>query len=178
MKHLYYIKESEDLQDKFEHAIYANDIELVRKMLTSPELDINMHSDTDTSSNQYISIAAGEGFLEIVKLLMSHPELDMYDDTTTPLMAAVYANKPEVVKYLLDETEMDPAVYNNDLLDHATRMRHNEIVDMLLDDTRVLDSLNFDSIIVASGHHVIKAMIKKFNFINNLEDINTFLLMR
>jgi hypothetical protein len=75
---------------------------------------------------------------EILQLLMSNGEFD----ATSVLKHAVFRQKPQIVRVLLDNERVDPTVENNEALISAIEIGDIEIFKMLLNDKRVDPSAN------------------------------------
>jgi len=77
----------------------------------------------------------------------------------------------KVVELLLKDRDVDPAANNNYIIKWASVNGHVEIIKMLLNDVRVLSSLEYESL-----DNLIKVEIMNmFDFINSDNDIKMFL---
>ena len=107
------------------------------KYLIDLGFDVNKRAGTFNGNS--LNEAAGEGFIEIVKYLMSHgAELDISEPDRNPLFAAIYGGYKQIVNLLLN-SGIDASVRytgdhmkNMDAYDFAIERGQKEIAEMLL----------------------------------------------
>jgi len=152
-------------------ACYEGYTEIVKILLAHPNIDPNINHDAGNA----LLFASKRGYFEIVKLLLDHPKIDpnikrdfrigfedkyvydckkmhldpdielclwkhkercIWEDGNVIINAAVY-NKIEMLKFLLQDSRVDPALDDNKAIRLAAQLGHTEIVKVLLKDSRV-----------------------------------------
>ena len=116
--------------------------------------------------NVALSRAAGIGFTEAVKLLLSDSRVDPAAEDNFALIYAASYGHTEIVKLLLSHSRVDPSAEDNEALIETAEQGHVEIVKLLLSNSRlevsvemIQDLLNF-----AAGKEVknlLKSYLKK-----------------
>lgn len=119
-----------------QRAVESNRVEVVRYLLTLPELDVN--ENENTSQWTPLLAAAIHGFADIVKLLLEHPEVDVSAKSRFGHTALIYAsmnNHHAVVRMLLADERVDVNATDDsedDALMLASKRNALESVELLL----------------------------------------------
>jgi len=120
----------------FQLAAGANNLKIVRLLLTDPRID-----PADDQSGALHS-AAEQGFLEMVKLLLKDPRINPADDDSYGLRKAFLYQHFDVVETLLLDGRSDPTFDDNTLLEWSILTNNLKFVKILLKDPRVDISIN------------------------------------
>lgn len=130
-----------------DYAIQKGDSNKVKQLLRHPDIAVNQTSGEFSLTP--ISNAAAYGYIEIIKILLQFETTDLSIRTSTggtSLHVAAMNDQPEMLEYLLKNTQLDPNDTMNELnapLHAALLYIHSECVDVLLRDPRVkLDLAN------------------------------------
>jgi ankyrin repeat protein len=89
------------LQNLLIHASFNNDVDVVRKLLTKPNININ---ETDNWGNTALMSACNKGHIDVVNLLLDNRQTDVNltnHKGFNALISALYNNKLNVVDRLL-----------------------------------------------------------------------------
>lgn len=124
----------------------------------SPELQKwalqNGCTNANTRSNEAIQQACRRGQVELVKLLLTHPEVDPADTTVDGkrykndehqycIRQAAKEGFPMVVELLMKDKRVDPSYRNNWALAQALAGHHIEVCKLLVRDQRVRMKIDF-----------------------------------
>jgi ankyrin repeat protein len=108
-KKLFKSLEQEELNDYFHNHCLRGDLEHVKYLLTSPEL--NTHADIHSLGEQGLRIACAEGHLDIVTYLLTSPELiehaNVQHSNNVALKCAGESNNLELIKYLIESPTLN-----------------------------------------------------------------------
>ena len=116
-------------------AAYYGFTEVVRLLVTHQGIEADLTDNLDQTS---LYKAAGEGHIEVVELLLNAGANVNHqtDEKWTPLQTAVYNKRPEIVKLLLNQNDIDLNATNSEdryALFHAITNNDTEMVKLLLD---------------------------------------------
>jgi hypothetical protein len=111
-------------------------------------------TNANTRSNEAIQQASRRGQLELVRLLLTHPEVDPADTTIDGkryknderqycVRQAAKEGFPLVVELLMKDKRVDPSYRNNWALAQAVANHHIEVCKVLVRDQRVRDKINY-----------------------------------
>jgi hypothetical protein len=116
-----------DLYEMTCAAIRTLDLDFLKKYLEQVKPDLNYA----------LVAAAGWGFTDAVKLLLSYSQVDPSARDNWALLWASQNGHLEIVKLLLADDRVDPSAQNSRALVYASQEGHLEIVKLLLLDDRV-----------------------------------------
>jgi ankyrin repeat protein len=106
----YFDSEEEELHEKLISACKKGNLDQVKYLLTSPELDTHASINYSNNNNTVLTEACWYGHLEIVDYLLTSPDLiekaDIHFNDDQSLIFACYEGKLDVVKYLLTSTKL------------------------------------------------------------------------
>jgi ankyrin repeat protein len=152
-----YDTEQERLYEELMLACRTGDLDEVKYLLTSPELDehatINIYNYKDISSP--LTEACWNGHLEVVKYLLTSPELkekaDIHFKDDQALNFACYQGHLDVVKYLLTSSDLTEHAKLNDRenqkpLLNACDGEYLDIVKYLMESNDLKEKPDLDSI--------------------------------
>ena len=129
---------------------------LLLKQLRSSSLVYNNYFDlTYNSSTDVLIFASKNGHLEVVRLLLSNPKVNLSDQNNNVIILASQYGNSEVVRLLLLDPRVNPSDQNNKAIILASRYGRLEVVRLLLSNPRVNPSdQNNEALISASknGH--------------------------
>jgi len=128
------------------------------------ETKLLLQNDPSIHNNFAIRVAAINGHIETVKLLLQDPRIDPTAQLNEPIRYAAENGHIEVVKILLQNKRVNPAAENNYAIRYASQNGHIEIVKLLLKDHRVDPSDDNNWAIKAAtqnGHtEIVKLLLK------------------
>ena len=113
LKEQYKKLNKQKLNEQFIDACRDGHLELVKYLLTSPEL--KKHANIHAADDLGFICACEQGQLEVVKYLLASPELTEHADIHTGndegFRGACYEGRLEVVKYLIIDMNIDKTNY-------------------------------------------------------------------
>lgn len=135
----------EELDNALLHACATGDIEMVKYILTSPELPL--HADIHSKGGDYdcaFRSACEHGYLPIVRYLLTSNELDEHVNIQSNSLAFIRAcqyGHMDIVQYLLTSSELqehvDIAQIGSKALLNACQNKHFDIFRYLLSSTEL-----------------------------------------
>ncbi|KAJ3132834.1 hypothetical protein HK100_004929 [Physocladia obscura] len=136
-------------------ASYRGHLRVVKLLLTLESVNPR------DCENCAIFSAAREGHADVVALLLKYVDPRVgWQGKYTPLFAAIYNNRPEVVKLLLGDGRVDPRWNEDFAIGKACELGHLEIVRILLQDKRVVAGFNEVRIACVNAQfHVVKLLL-------------------
>jgi ankyrin repeat protein len=131
--------------------------EIVKLLLADPRVDPTINN------NNAVRFASEESHVEIVKLLLNDPRVDH--------TAVSFMGNLEMVKFLLENTSIDPSINDNAALTNAVYKNKTEIVRLLINDPRVKlvnsNNITCDKAPFYSGtmnNEIFKILVKDMQF--------------
>ncbi|KAF0702783.1 hypothetical protein AaE_015710 [Aphanomyces astaci] len=130
----------DDLNEGFVAAVANGHLELVRKLLAFPQVDVNyaVQPPDSTVLLTPLTVAASSGHVDVLEELLTRPSIRVnpLDQTfASPLVQASYNGHVEVVNVLLHHPDLDPNQrndYNNNALYAAVAHGHEAVALRLL----------------------------------------------
>ncbi|KAJ3029080.1 UNVERIFIED_CONTAM: hypothetical protein HDU68_000207 [Siphonaria sp. JEL0065] len=120
--------------------------------------------DITTQANRLFRWSSRAGYLDVVKLLLAHPDVDPADDDNYAIKTASETGETEVVRLLLADSRVDPTAENDISLQYACDFARVDVVKMLLADKRVDPSANEEYCLIRSctlGHlEILDSLLK------------------
>jgi hypothetical protein len=130
------VRTCNNIDTLFKLAINNNNVVIVKEILTKYFDDIPSFN-LAAGNNYAIRKASQLGFVEIVKLLMSHSLVDPSVDNNFTIISALNGGHVELAKLLLSDDRIDPSADNNSVIKLASQKGYDDIVAVLLSDNRV-----------------------------------------
>ena len=154
-------------------ACFQGSEDVVRVLISSPLLDVNLTNANDNATP--LEIACGSGFEAVVSILLSHKDIQVNKASArqlTPLSTACFNGHEGIVSKLLNHRDID--VNKADSLMHtpleiACVGGHLEVVKLLLGH-RDIHINHHELIIAANGGHV--AIVEYFLSLSDKVNIN------
>lgn len=114
------------------HASSNGHIEIVKLLLTYPNVSSNLGSD----SNFALQMALSNGYYNIATMLLHH-DLDHPIKYDTAVTLCLLNGRDCCMKLLLSDKRVDPAYNNGWILAQASKYKRIEIINLLLQDEKV-----------------------------------------
>jgi hypothetical protein len=158
-----------DSNEKTEAALRTFDLEFLKNYIEEFKLNLN----------QVLSVAAGIGYTDAVKLLLSDSRVDPSAEDNEALRDAARNGHVEIVKLLLSDSRVDPSSWDNEALILAAGNVNVEVVKLLLSDSRVEPSARDNGALIyaaSNGHtEVVKLLLPDSRLEVSAEMIQEFL---
>jgi len=160
---------------------YSKNNESIRHLLKGKDLNDILKNNKIKPLEKIVS-GCQYGILSLVKDTIEDKEFDINDleGFDFIIYSATINNHIDMVKYLLKNTNLDPTIYNNASIEYAYIENNVELVELLLNDDRVKNSLpkfkvnDYETLIYNSRtNESIRNLLKPIN-IDNLTDIQKF----
>ncbi|KNC47505.1 ankyrin [Thecamonas trahens ATCC 50062] len=100
-----------------------------------------------------VKAAAESNHLDIVKLLLAHPDVDTTAAASAALLAASEFGHADVLAYLLTHTDANPSIRNSSALYMAAQSGSVAAVVLLLDDARVDPDAGHNAALFWASYH-------------------------
>jgi hypothetical protein len=120
-----------DMQEKLYEEIKKNNYDNVQSLLSNKEVNAAEYN------NWAIQLASQNGFLEIIHLLSSDPNVSLQGFSNNPLGCATGGGHFESVKFFLNDSRVDPTHDHNHALLIAYRAKKNDILWLLWNNEKV-----------------------------------------
>jgi hypothetical protein len=144
-----------DSNQKTVAAVKTKDLDFLKNYLEEFKVDLNDALET----------AAGWGFTDAVKLLLSDDRVDPSVKDNAALVFASQEGHLEIVKLLLKDKRVNPSAQNNAALINALQHEDLEILKILLADYRVDPSAQGNRALIAAaeyGHFdIVKLLLRR-----------------
>ena len=170
LKQKYKKLNKEELNDQFIDACENGRLEVVKYLLTSPEL--TEHADIHTENDLGFRLACEEGRLEVVKYLLASDELtehaDIHAENDRGFRSACYKGRLEVVKYLLTSDELTAHANiharNDEGFIWACRSGHLEVIKYLIIDMSIDKTIHIEKYLTENkDKKYVQQAIELFN---------------
>lgn len=122
-----------NVKGSFTKACNDGDLELIKELLKHPGLDAK-------TVDYELNSAIGEMNVGIIKMLWNYPGVDMTEHGEQVLSMAALNKDYETAKFVVDNTELDLTFGGNTPLLFANHSNSKEIIELLLDDERVMNT--------------------------------------
>ena len=125
--------------DSFLRDVKFNDVKAVKKALASGMSPNAM----DDKGNSALTIAITEKSLDVAKLLIDTPSIDLERPNLageTPVMLAAFTGSEELVKYLVEKRQVEINKPGWSALHYAATGGHADIIQLLLDQSAYIDA--------------------------------------
>jgi len=97
----------------------------------------NKFVDLNYDDNRFIVIAAQNGYIKIMKLLLEDQRVNLRISCKNRVLdTAIICNRPEIVKFLLKDPKVDPDYFIEGIMGHISRTRNSKMLKILLEDGR------------------------------------------
>lgn len=150
--------QSDDIQQLFDTAVKNDDVNAVNNLITNETIDIT------ANNNAAVKWAARQGHLGLVKrLLIRGVDPSVGDDY--PFREAAATGRTEVVRFLLQDSRVNPRSHHDWAFTQACLKGHASVVELLLQDGRCDPSTQNNSGLAwaaQNGHEdVIDLLVKE-----------------
>ena len=160
--------DQENLSSELINACYDGNLELVKYVLTSPELKV--HSDIHAQNDDAFIWSCSKGHLAIVQYLLISPELKEHADIHAVgddgLKYACGNGHIDIVKYLLSLPDLKDNTNiftkeNGDGFINACLNKHTEVIKYLIFDHNIEKTIYIDNYLVENKRKDILNMFDK-----------------
>lgn len=124
-----------NIDEVFKDAGFYGYLEMISSLLNDDQRRLN-RVNVNLVGGHALGLAAVNGHLEAVKLLLKDNRINVSDDNSYALRVAAGKGFTEIVKLLLEDKRLDPSALGKALGD-AARNGHPAVVKLLLRDGRV-----------------------------------------
>lgn len=172
----YNLMNQKQLDEALLHACIDNDLELIRYLLISPEL--NMHANIHMRDDVVLTIVCGLGYVPLTKYLLTASELpehvNIHSNKENAFLCACDEGRLDVVHYLLtspDLTEHANIHYNDDEAFKVTcRSKHIDLIKYLVFDYQINKTEFIEQYLIDNKREDIINMFNKRKLENRLQD--------
>jgi ankyrin repeat protein len=156
--------------DDYEKVVYQNTairlaiqnghIELAQRLITHPSIDLTLNN------NEVLLSAIEHAHFELVEILLKHPSVDPSVPNGLPLRIACFLDCPEmIIRLFLDDSRVDPTIFDNQALQIACQEGFLSTVSILLQDKRIDPKPQIPNMLLSAcevrGEVIILMLIEK-----------------